>query len=223
MNDQVRAKEPFNFFTRLSITELTGLSATGLNGLVRQIETAPDSCIYHHTHRFLQQHQCLSPEPPNDFAYWVSGALGEKELGEKLASIDTVGFGDIAGIRDAIVGAINAHLKKYPSAGRKRSSQSEAFYFMKSVSFIFSTHHTAHDLQEFVSCLREITVDSLYFHIFEARLRLGHRTNDFSRWILESIGDDKLAAAIASLDPYTNTLDELRALIIRLTEKSMGL
>jgi hypothetical protein len=31
------------------------------------------------------QHQKLSPEPPNDFAHWVTTALQEDELGERLA------------------------------------------------------------------------------------------------------------------------------------------
>src|SRR4030043_2133367 len=86
----IRAQEPFQFYTRLHLSELTGLRAANVSELLALIKTVPGSCIYHHTHRFLQQHQYLSPEPPNDFAYWVSEVLGEDELGEMLASIDTV-------------------------------------------------------------------------------------------------------------------------------------
>ena len=38
------------------------------------------------------QHQYLSPEPPNDFAYWVSNVLQEDRLGEQLAAIDLIQF-----------------------------------------------------------------------------------------------------------------------------------
>ena len=92
MPEIVKAKEPFKFCTRLHLSELTGLRATTLGQLLALIKEVPGSCIYHHTHRFLQQHQYLSPEPPNDFAYWVTDILGEDELGEKLASIDTMQY-----------------------------------------------------------------------------------------------------------------------------------
>jgi hypothetical protein len=52
----------------------------------------PPSVVFQHTHHFLVQHQELSPEPPNDFAYWVATVLQEDELGERLAAVDTVRF-----------------------------------------------------------------------------------------------------------------------------------
>ena len=99
----IRAKEPFRFYTRLHLSELTGLRATTLDQLLDLIKKVSGSCIYHHTHRFLQQHQYLSPEPPNDFAYWVAEILGEDELGERLVSIDTIQFSTIRSLRDKIV------------------------------------------------------------------------------------------------------------------------
>jgi hypothetical protein len=54
---------------------------------------------------------------------------------------------------------------------------------------------------------------SLYFHFFEARLRLDRKTNDFSYW-LEQQGARDLAGAIDRLDPYIMTLDELRSRIV---------
>lgn len=61
--------ESFRFYTKSNLTELTGLKAVNLTELLELIRAMPGSCIYHHTHRFLIQHQYLSPEPPNDFAY----------------------------------------------------------------------------------------------------------------------------------------------------------
>ena len=82
MSVQVKETEPFRLHTRLHLSELTGLKAATLNELLELIKTVSGSCIYQHTHRFLQQHQYLSPEPPNDFAYWVSTVLGEDRLAE---------------------------------------------------------------------------------------------------------------------------------------------
>jgi len=212
-------KGPFRFYARLNLPELTGLRANTLKQLAKITKDAPDSCIYNHTHRFLQQHQYLSPEPPNDFAYWVANILGEKELGERLASINTIQFGSVDSLRREIVATISQYLKEEPAARLRFTSGDDAFYFIKSISFIFPTNYVAHDLKEFAEVLKKITIDSIYFHIFESRLRLGRNANDFSNWLTESIGDEKLADEISRLDPYAYTLEELRAMLIQLIEK----
>ncbi|MFH0763919.1 MAG: DUF5752 family protein [Candidatus Omnitrophota bacterium] len=209
-----KAAEPFRFYTRLNLSELTGLKASNLEDLLERIKEVPESSIYHHTHRFLQQHQYLSPEPPNDFAYWVTSSLGEKELGEDLASIDTIQFNAISDLRQAFVSVIGAYLQSNPDARTKSTHGANAFYFIKSVSFILPTGYEANDLSEFCRLLESISIDAIYFHIFEARLRIGKKTNDFSYWIEGSLGNKKLADLISRLDPYTYTLEDLRKTII---------
>jgi hypothetical protein len=222
MTELIRAKEAFRFYTRLHLSELTGLRASTLSQLAGLIKQVPGSCIYHHTHRFLQQHQYLSPEPPNDFAYWVTEILGEDELGEKLASIDTIQYSTIRSLREKIVSTIEEHLKNNTFAKLKFARNGEEFHFMKSVSFVLPTGYSALDLKEFTEALRKITIDSIYFHIFEARLRLEHGGNDLSNWIEDSLGDKGLADEISNLDPYTQTLENLRKALIRIIEKRMG-
>src|SRR3989338_7521828 len=102
--EQPEGPNPFRFYTRLHLRELTGLKAKNLRELLSHIKTVPGSVIYHHTHHFLQQHQYLSPEPPNDFAYLVTEALNEAKLGERLASINTCEFSSIRALRDKIAG-----------------------------------------------------------------------------------------------------------------------
>jgi len=215
----VKAKEPFQFYTRLSLPELTGLKAHNLEQLLEHLKEVPGSCIFHHTHRFLQQHLYLSPEPPNDFAYWVANSLGDDELSEALASIDIVRLESIRAIRESIIATIETYLTANPQARQRFASENEAFYFVKSISFVFPTNHTATDLQEFASKLRDITIDSIYFHMFESRLRLEQGDNDFSRWIAESVGDKKTAERITMLDPYTCTAENLRRNLIKLVER----
>lgn len=218
----VRANEPFQFYTKLHLTELTGLRASTLSQLLGLIKEVPGSCIYHHTHRFLQQHQYLSPEPPNDFAHWVSEVLGEDELGEQLASIDTVQFLTIRSLRDKLSATIDDYLKSNPLSRLRFAGEGEEFHFIKSVSFVFATPHIAYDLQEFREALQRITIDSLYFHIFDARLRLEHGSNDFSHWLKDSICDDESADKISRLDPYTYTLEELRKTIIEIIDERIS-
>lgn len=222
MSDLIKAKQPFKFFTRLHLSELTGLRASTLGQLVDLMKKVPGSCIYHHTHRFLQQHQYLSPEPPNDFAYWVTEVLGEDELGEKLASIDTVKFSTIRGLREKIIATIEEYLKDNLLAKLKFAREGEEFHFVKSISFVLPTNYIVYDLKEFVEILKKITIDSIYFHIFEARLRLERQDNDFSNWIESSITDKELADEISRLDPYTYTLENLRKTMIKIIEKKIS-
>jgi len=218
----VRADDPFRFVSRLHLTELTGLRASTLGQLLELLKTVPGSCIYHHTHHFLQQHQYLSPEPPNDFAHWVAEDLGEPELGEQLASIDTVRFSTIRGLREVIVETTERFLRDKPSAARKSVEEDGEFHFMKAVSFAVPTAYLAYDLREFAEALDKVTVHSVYFHMFEARLRLERPTNDFSAWIENCLGDKVLARQIDGLDPYTRTMENLRGTLVRLVKKRIG-
>jgi hypothetical protein len=209
--------ESFRFFTRVSLTELTGLKAKNLKELLDTIRTVPGSVIYHHTHHFLQQHQYLSPEPPNDFAYWVSEALNDQKLGEKLAAINICEFSSIKSLREKIITTVEAYLEKNKKPLVDVNEGSE-FYFIKSVSFIFPTKHTASNLREFVEGLKHIPIYSIYFHMFEARLRLEKGTNDFSCWLENEMGEPAFAAQIGRLDPYTYTMEGLRTKMIQLIE-----
>lgn len=222
MPELKKASEPFRFYTRMHLHELTGLRASNLSQLFGLLKEVPDSCIYHHTHRFLQQHHYFSPEPPNDFAYWIDQALGERELAERLASIDIIQFSDIRSLREKIVVTIGAYLDNNPLSKLKFSNQQEEFYFVKSVSFVLPTLYSVTDLKEFSDAVGRVSIDSIYFHIFEARLRLEKHSNDFSNWIETCLGDKLLAERISRLDPYTYTLEDLRKKIIVMAKERMS-
>ena len=212
-----RAKEPFRFFNRVHLTELTGLKAKNLKELADVLKTAPDSIMYYHTHHFLAEHHYLTPEPANDFAVWVSDVLGDETLGEKLASIDAFEFPTLSALRERIVNVIGEHTSLEPEP--RKAPEGREFYFMKSVSVVLSTPYAARDLREFVEALRKLSLDSLYFHMFEARLRLGKPTNDFSVWLENSMGEPELAQEISRFDPYSYTLEGTRSLLMQLIEK----
>ena len=221
MEELVKATEPFRLCTRLHLSELTGFKAATLSELLELLKTVSGSCIYHHTHRFLQQHQYLSPEPPNDFAYWVTNVLGERELGENLASIDIIQFTSVRSLREKIIAIIEDYLRKRPSAQKRFVNPGAEFHFIKSVSFIFPTNYVASDLKELAEILKKITIDSIYYHVFESRLRLEKGKNDISLWIEKVIGDKRLADKITQLDPYTFTLEALRKKLVNVIEKSL--
>jgi len=205
---------PFRFFTRLNLVELLGRKAKDVPELLAGLRKVPGSSIYYHTHRFLQQHHYLSPEPPNDFAFWVTGSLGLDALGERLASVDTIKFHRLGDLREKYIEILEAHLKNNNSARRSECPEGEEFHFMSCRTFILPAHHEARDLKEFLGLLSTVSINSIYFHMFEARLRLGRGDNDFSNW-LESLGYPELAQEISRLDPYTMTLEGLRERLIQ--------
>lgn len=212
---------PFQFFTRLSLREATGLRAVSVSQLLNALRTVPGSVIFHHTHHYLQQFQSLTPEPPNDFAYWVTEALGDKALGEQLASVDTVQFTSIRALRERLIEVLEQSLRANVWLRFRVASPEEAFHFVKAVSIVLPTPYRAQTLPEFAEGLKAVTIDSLYFHMFEAQIRLEQGRNDFSSWF-EGLGEAQLAQAVARLDPYTHTMEELRQAILRLVQQRLG-
>lgn len=216
-----QATEPFHFYSRAHLKELTGLKANNLKELAILLKSVPDSVIYYHTHQFLEEHHYLIPEPANDFALWVRDVLGDEVLGERLAAVDTFEFLTLAALRLRISDIIDEHLSHAPIQGYNHRDVpgGRAFYFIKSVSMIVQTPYIAHDLREFVEALRKVNLSTLYFHIFESRLRLANGLNDFSIWLQNSLDEPELAEAISRLDPYNYTLEGLRSWLIQLIEK----
>lgn len=218
---QVVARRPFRFSTSFVLEESTGLRAATLPMLADVLRRVPPACIYYHTHHFLLQHHYLTPEPTNDFAYWVGEVLGEEALGEQLANVDIVTFDSLEVLRGTLVGLMESYLRDHPTARLRFTAPGEEFFFVKAVHVSLPTPHTATTIDEFARALEQVTVRSLYFHIFEARLRVGRATNDFSAWLSSELGLTALAENIAALDPYAHTLETLRAIILSLIQQAI--
>ena len=205
----------FRFTTKLDLTYLLGLKAKNALELRALVAEVPAMSIYYHTHHYLQQHHYLSPEPPNDFAYWATNVLNDDALGEQLASIDIIQYASIEEVRARIMEILDRH-----NATAERAAEAprgEEFHFMACQTFAFPTPYSASSLKEFRENLERVSINSLYYHMFDARLRLQAGINDFSVWFKDN-GSPALAEAVGALDPYTYTLEGLRRKIIRLVE-----
>ena len=209
--------EPFVFYTERRLVALTGRRARNLEELLRHLQEVPGSSIFYHTHHMYLSHHFETPTFSNDFAAWVSAALQEERLAEKLAAIDLLSFTSIRSLREVVLWTIENELG--PNGRRLRDCPSgEEFHFCRSKSFIMTTGLVAHDPREFFAVLPRVTNVSLFFHFFEARLRLERRTNDFSQW-LSGRDEPDLAKAIDAMDPYITTLDEFKNRIIELGKR----
>ncbi len=208
--------EGFNFHTQYHLVELLGLKARNPGELLAGIKNVPASSIYYHTHRFLQQHHYLSPEPPNDFAFWLMEILHLRSLGEEFLSVDTVSYCNLDNLRRDFVKILEEYILK--DQDNVDCMPGFEFHFLACKTLVLPLPYTAHSLSEFAQMLGRVSIHSLYFHMFEARMRLGVPDNDFSQW-LKGMGEDQLALDISKLDPYNITLESLRGKIIRMVEK----
>ena len=203
----------FRFNTKLDQTILLGTKAKNIPELLNGLRSAPDVSIYFHTHKFLQQYHYLSPEPPNDFAYWVTNILNEAALGERLSSIDIIQFDKISSLRKRFVKIIEDYLET--SHRSVDAPAGQEFFFMSAQTFVFATPYAAHNLGEFREILSKVSVHSLCYHVFDAALRMEQGENDFSVWF-RKMGPGSLAGRVRRLDPYTYTLEGLRQKLIQM-------
>jgi len=207
----------FHFFTVSNIAELTGLEAANLKQLVNHLKTVSLDSVFYHTHKFLREHLYTGGAFTNDFAYWTGAHTPYKVLAEKLANIDILCFTDLAELRNTFIETIETFLKGNPDI--PNVPKGEEFHFCNMISIVLPTRYVARNLGEFAQLLRKVDTGCIYYHFIEARLRLGHRTNDFSNWISTSVSKQKLAQEIERLDPYLDTLQEIRAKIRSLIRK----
>ncbi|HVM96366.1 MAG TPA: DUF5752 family protein [Candidatus Acidoferrales bacterium] len=210
---------PFQFKSSLNLTLLTHRRARDLAELLSHLREVTGATIYYHTHHFLVQHQFLSPEPPNDFAYWVTNMLQEDLLGEQLAAIDVMQFATIRGLRERLIEIVERFLEQ--GQHLRTAPEGEEFHFREAVTFIVPTPHVAHNLREFAEAMEDVGFGSLAFHLFDARLHLERGENDFSEWLVGALGERDLAEEIARLDPYTYTMDGLRREVVRLIRRRL--
>jgi hypothetical protein len=209
----------FVFFSSVPLVELTGRTARTARQLAEEVERAEAAVIFFHTHDYVREHHFLSREYPSDFAYWAAEILQEKGLGERLAFVDLRHFTSIEALRAEILSILK-------SQGGKRAEREVLpgleFHFRKSINIVVPTGHTAASLSEFREGLFRVDHNSLYYHLIEAHLRDEAPGNDFSNWVAECLGKEKLAAQIAQIDPYTNTLEQTRQKLLGLVDRELA-
>ena len=210
----MRAKAPFEFYTSSQLVEITGRKAANLKEFLDIIKEIEESSIFYHVHNAFREHQFAPGLYTNDFAHWIAEELNENALAEKLANLNIKDYTEIQSLRGKIAEIIENHLKANPD--NSNLAVKHKFYFCKNIGVIQKTKYAAWDLEEFCDRLHKVGLRSLFFHFFEARLRLDRKTNDFSDWVIYNYKNEKLARQIEALDPYLYTMDQLRDQIINL-------
>jgi hypothetical protein len=212
--NQERQVDPFVFRTEVRLVVLTGRKASNAEQLLQHLTEVSGASVFYHTHYLYLVHHYEKPRTFNDFANWVSQALQEQRLAERLAAIDLLAMNSLREMRESLVTVLTRHV--LDEGHRQRyCPPGDEFHFCEAKSFVMSTGLVARNVQKFFQAIGQVTPSCLHFHFFEARLRPDHPANDFSHW-LRDCGEERLASRFDRLNPYTMTLRELQQETIKL-------
>jgi hypothetical protein len=211
------AEHPFSFVGCWELREMLGRSARDEQQLLEALEEIPLDSIYYHTHSFFLRHKYIAGPYPNDFATWAAIQVRDRVLGEKLGVLDPYDFENLEFLRAEIVTIIEEHLSELQII--PRAIYGEPFHFMQSRIIEAPTGLKARTLTEFREILANVDISVIYYHTFEAVLRLGRRNGDFALWIEGQLGLPELARKISKLDPYMTSLETIRQRMIKLCDE----
>jgi len=210
----------FQFIGCIEIKELLGQKADNEAQLLEMIEDVHPDSIYYHMHSYFLRHVYLSGPFPNDFANWAAIELRDNVLGEKLANVSVSPEKSLEDIRMDLVETIDKHLSEMRFVAP--ILRGSPFHFMKSQIVEVPLGTEAQDLSEFIQALQDVHASALYYHIFEARIRVRKGRNDFSIWLDDVLGYAQLAEGIEGIDFYMFSLEGLRLKILDLCRQELG-
>jgi hypothetical protein len=214
------AEHPFSFTGCWELREMLGRSVRDEQQLLEAVEEIPvDSIAFHAISFFLRNRYIVGPYP-NDFATWAAIQVRDRVLGEKLGLLDPFDFENLESLRAEIVAVIEEHISRSPIISRV--VYGEPFHFMQSRIVEVPTGLEVRTLREFRDTLAGVDASVVYYHTFEAMLRLGRRRGDFAAWIEDQLGQPELAQKFSALDPYMTTLESIRQRILMLCDTALG-
>ncbi|MBI3014783.1 MAG: hypothetical protein HYY65_06940 [Candidatus Tectomicrobia bacterium] len=211
---------PFEFYSETGIRIWTGIKADNLKSLLEAVRTVSGSAIFYHMHHSLFRRHFTTSDYMNDFARWVFLTQNQEVLAEKLASIDPWEYNTVREVREVLVDYLGRHIGEGERFDRIPAGSE--FFFLEQRSALFPTGLVAANLKEFLSCLKYASRNSLFFHLVEARIRLGRKSNDFSEWLGDSLGESELARRIASISPYQYNLWGIKEKILSLVGERLA-
>jgi hypothetical protein len=210
--------EPFQLKTSSHLVEVTGLRAWNMRQLGETIGMAPDESIFYHTYQSFREHHFVTEPYASDFAQWAEASLHFPLLAEELGVLDLRDFTSLEELRMQLMRIVMNILDENPAWARRPADY--PFDFSRSHSVINELGLEANTPEELARILPQVSIRCLYYHLIEARLRLGLKDNDFSYWLRKQWQDNhkvvKAADAIEELDIYHYTLPALRDRIISL-------
>lgn len=199
----------------------TGKRAQNLRELRDHLRVVDKDALYYHFWGGFLRPRFGDLEFNNDFAAWAYHGLHDERLAERLAIIDPTDFDDLEDIRSELIDVVEERLDE--SEYVPWSSVDEQFHFITSQIVVFNTHRRFHHPKELVSIVPHMSLGSVFFHWIDARRRTPDGVDDFTGW-LRDVGDGyaDLCHDLADLDPYFNTLHDIRDQVAAIFRKRLG-
>jgi Family of unknown function (DUF5752) len=213
------ATSPFVFTGCVEVRQALQRTASDERELMDRLEEVPPGSIFYHTHGYFLRHRPITTAYGNDFAAWVAVQVRDQALSERLAVVNPFEFDSLDRLREELVTVISDHLTHLSSVPRIEFG--EPFYFQQSDVVQVALGPGVASLAEFRNALADVDTSAIYFHMIEARARLGRRSDDFSEWVRSSLHLPDLADRIARIDAYMTSLERVRARILGLVDATL--
>jgi Family of unknown function (DUF5752) len=214
-----RASQPFIFTGCVELRQTLDHRATDERELLERLEEVPAGSVFYHTHGYFLRHRPITTAYGNDFAAWVATQVRDQVLAERLAVVNPFEISGLEPLREELASIIHDHLLRLSAVPRVEFG--EPFYFQQSHIVEVSLGSGASTLAEFRAGLAAVDASAIYFHMVEARARLGRRAGDFAEWLRTSLGLPELAEQIERIDTYMTSLERVRARVLALVDTAL--
>lgn len=211
---------PFLFVACLELREFVGVRAENERHLADLIDEVSLDSIYYHTHGFFLRHKLVAGAYPNDFATWAAVQVRDRVLGERLAMVDPAQLPNLQALREELVSVIDDRLRGLQIV--PGALLGEPFEFIQSRTVEIPTGTEVRTLEAFRNALLDVDASAIYYHLVEARMRLGRGQNDFAAWLEDGLGLQTLAARVRAVDPYAGSLERARTRLIQLCDEALA-
>ena len=219
MSAVATAIDPFRFIGCVELRQSLDQRATDERELLDRLEDVPSGSVFYHTHGYFLRHRPITTAYGNDFAAWVAVHVRDQVLAERLAVINPFEFSSLEALREELLAAVHDHLVHLSVV--PRVEYGEVFHFQQSHIVEVPLGSAAATLAEFRQGLAEVDSSAIYYHMVEARARLGRRSGDFAEWLRTSLGMTALAERIQRIDAYMTSLERVRARVLALVDTAL--
>jgi hypothetical protein len=211
--------EPFAITDCAIISISTGEKAHNLRELRDRLLRLDDPGImYYHFWDALLRPRFIDPEYRNDFAAWAYHDLRDRSLAERLSIINPTNYKRMDDLRLRIIDVIEERMDepdfiRWGDAGYP-------FFFARSQIVVFDTDIRIDTPEKLFEIIPKLPPSSIFYHFIDSRRRTSTGENDFSEWLWRFGGQHKtFADDIAAIDPYFNSLTELRDELVNVFAK----
>ena len=210
---------PFQFIGCVELRQALDHRARDERELLDRLEDVPAGSVFYHTHGYFLRHRPITTAYGNDFAAWAAVQVRDQVLAERLAVINPFEMASLEDLREELMSVVHDHLLRLSTVPRVEFG--EVFHFQQSHIVEVPLGPAVSTLTEFRAGLAEADASAIYFHMVEARARLGRRSGDFAEWIRTSLALPALAEGIERIDAYMTSLERVRARVLVLVDSAL--